>query len=152
MRCAGTGLGVLMRDGANSSNTPDDESFDGRENIVLRDKTHFEIELIELARRAVGAGVFIPVAGGDLEIAVETRHHDDLFEHLRGLRKRVKFAGMASRGHEEIARAFGAGCRQRWSLIFHEAQIHHAAADAGYDFERSTILACILLRRRSRNR
>ena len=68
--------------------------FDGGENVFLGDKAHLQVELVELARRAVGARVFIAKAGRDLEITVEARHHDQLLELLRGLRQGVELAGV----------------------------------------------------------
>ena len=76
------------------------------EHIFLGDKAHFEIELVKFARRAVGAGVLVAEAGGDLEIAVETGNHQHLLEHLRRLRQRVEFARMDAARHEIIACAF----------------------------------------------
>ena len=74
------------------------------ENVVLSRKRHFEVELIELARRTVGARVLVAEAGRDLEIAVETACHKQLFILLRRLRKRVKFAGVQARRHNKVAR------------------------------------------------
>jgi len=48
-------------------------------------KAHLDIELIELARTAVGARVLVAEARRDLEIAVEARDHDELLELLRRL-------------------------------------------------------------------
>ena len=50
--------------------------LDGGKHVLLRDKAHFEIELIELARRAIGARIFVAEAGRDLEVAVEAGDHD----------------------------------------------------------------------------
>ena len=83
--------------------------LDRGEDILLGDKAHFEIELIELAGRAVGARVLVAEAGRDLEIAVEAGDHDQLLELLRGLRQRIEFSRMQPRRHEKVARAFGRG-------------------------------------------
>src|SRR6185437_11476441 len=68
--------------------------LDRREDIVLRHERHLEIELIKLARRAVGAARLVAEARRDLEIAVEAGHHQQLLELLRRLRQRVELAGM----------------------------------------------------------
>ncbi len=81
--------------------------LDGVEHVVLRDEAHLDVELIEFARRAVGARVLVAEARRDLEIAVEARHHDELLELLRRLRQRVELAGMDARRHQKVARAFG---------------------------------------------
>ena len=103
--------------------------LDRRENIVLRDEAHFEIELVEFAGRAVGAGVLVAEAGRDLEIAVEAGDHDQLLEHLRRLRERVEFAGMDAARHQIVARALGAGGGQDRRLELGEALLDHPPAD-----------------------
>jgi len=82
--------------------------LDRRENIVLGDEAHLDVELVELARTAVGATVLVAEAGRDLKVAVEARHHDELLELLRRLRQRIELAGMDAARHQEVARAFGA--------------------------------------------
>ena len=77
-------------------------------NIVLLDEAHFDVELVEFARQAVGAGILVAKAGRDLEIAIEARDHQKLLVLLGRLRQRVELAGMQTRRHEEIARAFRA--------------------------------------------
>ena len=47
------------------------DGLDGAEHVLLRDEAHLKVELVELAGRAVGAGVLVAEAGGDLEVAVE---------------------------------------------------------------------------------
>jgi hypothetical protein len=49
--------------------------LDGGEDVVLGDKGHLHVQLVEVGRRAVGARVFVAEAGRDLEIAVEARDH-----------------------------------------------------------------------------
>ena len=52
-----------------------DHRLDACKNILLLDKTHLEIELVELAGQAVGARVFVAKTRRDLEITVEAGHH-----------------------------------------------------------------------------
>ena len=66
--------------------------LDGGEDVVLGDEAHLEIELIEFARRTVGAAVLVAETRRDLEIAVEARHHDQLLELLRRLRQRIELS------------------------------------------------------------
>ena len=68
---------------------------------------HLEIELVELAGRAVGAARLVAKARRDLEIAVEARHHQQLLELLRRLRQGVELAGMEPARHQIVARALG---------------------------------------------
>ena len=97
---------------ANSSKTPRITGSIGGEDIVLRHEAHLDVELIELARRAVGARILVAEARRDLEIAIEARHHDELLELLRRLRQSVELAGMDARRHQKVARAFGRGSGQ----------------------------------------
>ena len=81
--------------------------LDRLEHVLLGDEAHLEVELVELAGRAVGARVLVAEARRDLEIAVEARDHQQLLELLRRLRQRVELAGMHARRHQEVARALG---------------------------------------------
>ena len=86
---------------------PGEHRLDRVEHVVLGDEAHLEVELVEFARAAVGAGVLVAEAGRDLEIAVEAGDHQQLLEHLRRLRERVEFARMDPARHEIVARALG---------------------------------------------
>ena len=103
--------------------------LDRVEHVLLGDEAHLQIELVELAGRAVGAGVLVAEAGRDLEIAIEARHHDELLELLRRLRQRVELARMDARRHEVVARALRRRRGQDRRLEFEEALLLHAAAD-----------------------
>ena len=104
------------------------DRLDRIEHILLRDEAHLEVELVEFARRAVGAGVLVAEAGRDLEITVEARDHDQLLELLRRLRQRIELAGMHAARHQIIARAFGRGRGEDRRLELEEAGIAHALA------------------------
>ena len=82
-----------------------DHRLHGVEDILLRDEGHLHVELVEIRRAAVGARILVPETRRDLEIAVETRNHDQLLEELRRLRQGIEPARMQARRHEEIARA-----------------------------------------------
>src|SRR5579859_1566464 len=103
--------------------------LDRGEHVILRDVAHLEVELVELARRTVSAGILVTKAGRDLEIAIEARHHQQLLEHLRRLRKRVELAWVHAARNEIVARAFRRRGRQDRRLELGEALIDHAAAD-----------------------
>ena len=47
--------------------------LDDAEDVLLLDEAHLDVELVELARRTVGARVLVAEAGRDLEVAVEAR-------------------------------------------------------------------------------
>ena len=112
--------------------------LDRVEHVLLGDEAHLDIELIELAGRAVGARVLVAEAGRDLEIAVEARHHDELLELLRRLRQRVELAGMDARRHQIVARAFRRRRGQDRRLEFEEALLLHAPADRVDDLRRAS--------------
>jgi hypothetical protein len=63
------------------------------EHVVFLDERHLHVELREL-RLAIGAQVLVAEAARDLEVAVESRDHQDLLEQLRRLRQRVELARM----------------------------------------------------------
>jgi hypothetical protein len=67
--------------------------LDHAEHILLGDKAHLHVELVELARGPVGARVLVAETRRDLEIAVEARDHDQLLELLRRLGQRVELPG-----------------------------------------------------------
>src|SRR5262245_40603809 len=98
--------------------------LDRIEYVLLGDETHFQIELIELARRTVRARILITEAGRDLEVAVETGDHDQLLELLRRLRQRVEFSRVQPRGHEIIACALG----RRWASETRKSLVPSCAA------------------------
>ena len=107
--------------------------LDRGKHILLRHKRHFEIELVELARRAVGAARFVAKARRDLEIAVEPGDHQQLLELLRRLRQRVEFARVQPARHVVGARALGRVGGQDRRLKFGEALGDHPPADRGDD-------------------
>ena len=94
MVSAAKGDPLTARPSANSSNTPAITGSMVVEHVFLGDVAHFEIKLVELARRTVGADGFIAEARRNLEVAIETGDHDQLLELLRRLRQRVELSGM----------------------------------------------------------
>ena len=99
--------------------------LDRLEDVLLLDEAHLDVELVELARRAVGAGVLVAEAGRDLEVAVEARDHQQLLELLRGLRQRVELAGVQPGGDHEVAGALGGGRGQDRGRHLVEAERGH---------------------------
>ena len=105
-----------------------DDRLHGREDVVLLDEAHLDVELVEFARQAVGARVLVAEARRDLEIAVEARDHQQLLVLLRRLRQRVELAGMNARRHEEVARALRARGSQDRRRELVEARLRACAA------------------------
>ena len=110
-----------------------DELLDHGEDFLLGDEGHLDVDLVELAGGAVGAGVLVAEAGGDLEVAVEPGDHEELLENLGRLRQGVELAGVQTARDQEVAGAFGGTARQDRGVVLQKAQIHHAAAHAGGD-------------------
>ena len=103
--------------------------LDGVEHVLLFDKGHLEVELVEIGGRPVSARVFVAETGRDLEILVKAGHHQQLFELLRGLRQSVELARVQTRRHKEVARAFGGRRGDNRRLEFLEILVPHALSD-----------------------
>ncbi|MNV34162.1 hypothetical protein D3C71_1255690 [compost metagenome] len=101
--------------------------------IFLGHEAHFDVELVEFAWQTVGTRVFIAEARRDLEVAVETGHHQKLLVLLRRLRQREELAFVDARGNEEVARAFRRGCGEDRRRIFGKAHLAHAGTHGGDD-------------------
>ena len=110
-----------------------DHRLHRREDVVLRDEAHLDVELVEFAGQPVGARILVAEAGRDLEIAVEARHHDELLELLRRLRQRVELSRMQPRRHQEVARALRRGGGQDRRLELVEAGRAHQLAHLRHD-------------------
>ena len=110
-----------------------DHRLHRRENVVLLDEAHLDVELVEFSRQPVGARILVAEAGRDLKIAVEARHHDELLELLRRLRQRVEFSRMQPRRHEEVARALRRRSGQDRRLELVEAGGAHQLAHLRHD-------------------
>ena len=85
-----------------------DHLLEDRADLDLGQERGFAVDLGEL-RLPVGAQVFIAKALGDLVVAIEARHHQQLLEQLGRLRQREEMAGMHPRRHQVIARALRRG-------------------------------------------
>jgi len=102
----------------------------GSEHVVLCRERHLDVELVELARAAVGARVLVTKAGCDLKVAIEPGDHIELLILLRCLRQRVEPARVQSRWDQEVAGTFGRAGGQDRRLQLGEARLVHPASDA----------------------
>ena len=82
---------------------------------------HFAVNLCKFGL-TVSAEVFIAEALHDLEVAVKTRHHQQLLQRLRTLRKRVKLTGVHARGHDKVACTLGGRTYEHGSLHLHKPE------------------------------
>jgi hypothetical protein len=88
-----------------------------------------DVELREL-RLTIGAQVLVAETAGDLVIAIEPRHHQQLLEELWRLRQGEETAGMGAARDEVVPRAFRRGLGQYWSFCLDEtARIQEVAQD-----------------------
>ena len=88
---------------------PSDNRLNSIKNILLFNEAHLEVKLVEFARTAIRTAILVTKTGGDLEIAVKARYHNQLLELLGCLRQRVEFSRLQPCWHEEITRALGRG-------------------------------------------
>jgi len=72
--------------------------------LLLAEEARLAVDLRELGL-AVGPQVLVAEALGDLVVAVEARHHQELLEQLRRLRQREEHAVVHAAGHQVVARA-----------------------------------------------
>ena len=77
-----------------------------REDVLLVDEAHLDVELGEL-RLPVGAEVLVAEAARDLVVALHAGDHQQLLEQLRRLRQRVPVPGLQPDRHQEVAGALG---------------------------------------------
>src|SRR5690242_18167400 len=91
---------------------------------------HLQIDLGKFGL-PIGAQVLIAEAAHDLEIFVEARDHQQLFEDLRRLRQRVEVAWADPRGNQIVARAFRCGAGHKRRLDFEKALASQLLAHSG---------------------
>ena len=102
--CVGQARDLCGHGIAGSLTRSDNQGFDRLVDLLLLRKRHLQVDLGELGL-AIGSKVFVAEASHDLEILLETRHHQKLFEDLRRLWQRVKHSGADAAWHQVIARA-----------------------------------------------
>ena len=94
-------------------------AFEGHDDVFLLHKRHFTVNLGEFGL-TVCTQVFITETLGDLEVTVESAHHQQLFEQLWGLGQGVKFVEIHAGGHYEVTGTFGGGADQDRCFHFNE--------------------------------
>ena len=107
----------------------DQHGLDVPEHIVHSDERGLEVDLRKLGLPVV-AEVLVAKAAGDLEIAIEASHHQQLLVYLRRLRQRVELAGMHARGYEVVPRPFGCRLGEDRRLDLEKLEVGEGAARA----------------------
>ena len=105
------------------------ELLDLVEHVLLGCERHLEVYLVKLAGTAVGARRLVAEAGGDLEVALDPAHHQQLFELLRRLWQGVELAGVEPARDEEVAGSLGAAGGQDRRGDLQEVALRHVGAD-----------------------
>ena len=100
--------------------------------VVLGGEGALHVELHEL-ELAVGTEVLVAQAAGDLEVAVEAAHHEELLGQLRALGQRVERAVVQARRDRELPGPLGRGRPQQRRLDLDEALPVHGGPDGGVD-------------------
>ena len=93
----------------------------------------FHIDLGKF-RLTISTQVFVTETLNDLIVAVETGHHQQLFEQLRRLRQRVEFTFVHTRRHQVVTCAFRRRFGQHRSFDVEEAVVIHKTAHQASDF------------------
>ena len=95
-------------------------------------KAHLKVNLGELSL-PVGTRIFVPEAPHNLEIAIATRDHQDLFKDLWTLGQGIPLARVLAAGHDEVAGAFGTGFDQERGFHFKETFVAEVFANNACD-------------------
>ena len=83
-----------------------DHALEHRPDFFLGEEAGLDVDLGEFGL-AIGTQVFVAEALGDLVIAVEASHHQQLLEQLRALRQREEHALVDAARHQVVPCAFG---------------------------------------------
>ena len=105
-----------------------DQLLDQRLNVLGLAEAELDVQLAELGL-AIGAEVFVAEASRDLEVALDTGHHQQLLEQLRRLRQRVPRTWLQPDGDQEVAGALRCRLRQVRRLDVEEVVLGHDLAD-----------------------
>ncbi|MDT4782522.1 hypothetical protein FQZ97_147810 [compost metagenome] len=100
------------------------------DDVAFFEEAGLDVDLGEF-RLTVGTQVFVAEALGDLVVAVEAGHHQQLLEQLGRLRQGEEAAGVGTARHQVVACAFRGGTGQDRRLDVEEAVLVQEAADAG---------------------
>ena len=93
----------------------EDGCRDEAEHVGLVDEGGLHVQLGEL-ELPVGPEVLVAQAPGDLVVAVEAAHHEELLGQLRALGQDVEGTVVQPAGHGELPRSFGGGRPQERRL------------------------------------
>ena len=102
-------------------------AFEHIQNVFLFDERHFAVYLRKFGL-TVGTQIFVAETFHNLEIAVESADHQQLFQCLRTLRQSVELPLIHAARHHKIARAFGRGVDQNGRFYLQKSLFVEIAA------------------------
>ena len=109
-----------------------DHALGETHDVLFVEEAGLDVDLSEL-RLTIGTQVFVAEALGDLVVAVEAGHHQQLLELLRRLRQGEEVAGVGTARHQVVAGTFRGGAGQDRRLDIEEAVLVEVAAHAAGD-------------------
>ncbi|RMQ30068.1 hypothetical protein ALQ08_05043 [Pseudomonas syringae pv. delphinii] len=107
--------------------------------VFLVEEAGLDVDLGEF-RLTVSTQVFVAEALGDLVVAVEAGHHQQLLEQLRRLRQGEEAARVCAAWNQVVASTFRRGASQDRRLDIEEAVFIQITTDAGGDTRTQTQL------------
>lgn len=141
--------GIVPRDALERARQIDIEDFfEDRANhffanvlyIFGLDKAHFDVDLCKFGL-AIESQIFVAEASSDLVIAVESRHHIELFEELWRLGQSIESPGLDAARDQVIACAFGRRFAEDWRLEVEKIfRFEHATNNARHFATRNNIV------------
>ena len=90
------------------------------DDVVLLHEAHFAVDLREF-RLAIGTQVLVAETFHNLEITVESRHHQQLLQSLRRLGKSIELPRIHARRNDKVASAFRRRAYEHRRFHFEEA-------------------------------
>ncbi len=102
------------------------------EDVLLTDEGSLDVELGEL-ELALGTQVLVPQAAGDLEVAVDPGHHEELLGQLGALGQDVAGPRVEPAGHRELAGTLGGRRPEHGRLDLDEALPVHGRPQRAVD-------------------
>ena len=106
--------------------------FQYAQHVRLTGEGHLHIQLIEFAGGAVGTGVLVPEAGGNLEVTVKAGGHQQLLELLGRLGQSVELAGVVPGGNQIVPGALRGGSGEDGGGDLQKSLLGHQPPQLGH--------------------
>src|SRR3989344_1552364 len=109
-----------------------DHPFGDTDDVRLVEEAGLDIDLGEFGL-TISSQVFVAETLGDLIVAIEAGHHEQLLEQLRRLRQGKEIAGMGATRHQIVTRTLRRRTAKDRRFDMEEAVLVEVATDAGGD-------------------